>query len=258
MKPMPKGPPVSGLEIERGELHDDRDAESGNRQIIGAEPDGEKPDQQRDERRRSSAAQPAHGDRQVEAAEACGIIRRRDQGRGIGADRHEARDADIEQTRLTPLHVEAEADDGIGERHGEEEGAIGQQLDHARPPEQTLRAQQQHGDEDEEGDGGAPFGSDELHRERFREAHDQARDHGARHAADAAQYGGSEERQQQVMAHVRADLHQKPRHHARHGRERRAEQPHHADRPAHVDAGKCCELLVLAHRAHGAADWRCG
>ena len=84
----------------------------------------------------------------------------------------------------------------------------------------------------------------------------QARDHGARHAADAAEYGGGEERQQQVEAHLRADLHEKPGHDAGHGGERRAEQPDDADRPAHVDAGDAGELLVLAHRAHGAAD--CG
>ena len=88
----------------------------------------------------------------------------------------------------------------------------------------------------------------------FRQPDDEPRQHGARHAADAAQYGGGEERQQKVMAHVRADLHEEPRHHACDRRKGRAQQPDDADGLAHIDTGECRKLLVLAHRAHGAAD----
>ena len=75
--------------------------------------------------------------------------------------------------------------------------------------------------QDDEGDRRAPFRADELHRARFGEPDDEAAEHGARHAADAAEDGGREHRQQQVEAHQRPDLHQDADHDAGDAGERR-------------------------------------
>ena len=150
-------------------------------------------------------AEPADRDRQAEAAEAPGVVRRGQERRGIGADRDETGDADIEQAGLAPLQIEAEADDAVSQRRRQEERAIAEEIEHhvahseeaGRPTSSTAIRMQ-------EGDRGAIFGADQLHRRRFGEADDQPAEHRAGHAADAAEDRGGEQRQQQVEAHERA------------------------------------------------------
>ena len=124
MKPMPNGPPVSGSQVERDELDGDGDAEGGDGEIVGAQPERQRADQERGERRRQAPppSQPTTIGRSKPPKRSA-VVGRGQQRRGIGADRDEAGDADIEQPGLAPLHVEAEADDGVGQRHGQEEGA---------------------------------------------------------------------------------------------------------------------------------------
>src|SRR5579872_212816 len=133
------------LQIESAEMDDDGGAERGDRQIVGPQPDRQRADEEADDAGGASAAEPADGDRQAEAAQSAGRIGRRQQSRDIGADRDESGDADIEQTGLAPLHVEAEADDGVGQRHRQEERAIAEEIeDHGgdlpnRPRGRTSR-----------------------------------------------------------------------------------------------------------------------
>ena len=142
---MPNGPPVMGSRFSATELHDDRHAESGDGEIVGAQADGHRADQQRDEAGGERAAKPAQSDRQAETAEAVRIVGRGQQRRDVGADGDETGDADVEQAGLPPLHVEAEADDGVGQRHGQEERAVAHEVEaHAGPPEHALRAEKQH------------------------------------------------------------------------------------------------------------------
>ena len=88
------------------------------------------------------------------------------------------------------------------------------------------------------------------------EADDQAGEHRAGHAADAAEDRGGKQRQQQVESHLRADLHQQPGADAGNAGKARAEQPDDADHLAHLDADDAGELRVLADGAHRAADRR--
>ena len=44
--------------------------------------------------------------------------------RGVGADPEESRDADIEQPREAPLHIEAEGQHGVDAAHGEQRDRI--------------------------------------------------------------------------------------------------------------------------------------
>ena len=99
------------LGVEGDELDGDGDAEGGDGEIVGAQPQGDRADDARAKRRGKHGADPADRDRQSEAAEAACRSRRRQQRRGVGADRDEAGDADIEEAGLAPLEVEAEADD---------------------------------------------------------------------------------------------------------------------------------------------------
>ena len=174
----------------------------------------------------SGAAGPADGDGQAEAAEAAGGVGGGEEGGGVGADGDEAGDADVEEAGLPPLHVEAEADDRVGERHGEEEGAVAEEVEHQSAlPKMPCGRRRRMAIEDDEGDGGAPLGADELHGRRLGDADDEAGEHGARDAADAAEDGGGEERQQEVEAHLRADLHEEAGHDAGDAGERRRRAP---------------------------------
>ena len=60
------------LQIERAQLHHHRGAEGGDGEIVGAQADGERADQEGDHSRRHRAAQPADHNRQFEAAQVAG------------------------------------------------------------------------------------------------------------------------------------------------------------------------------------------
>ena len=201
------------LRVEADELHRDRDAEGGDGEVVGAQPQRQRADEGRGGRRRPAwrrASRPRSAGR---SRPRCGAGRRGQQGRHIGADRHEAGDADIEQARLAPLQVQAEADDRIGQRRGAEEGRIAERgRASVRLPEQAVA--------------GAPAAPRSGSRRRRRRAIAPRRSATAAasdrptirppstapgHAADAAQDGGGEQRQQQVEAHERPDLHQRAR-----------------------------------------------
>ncbi len=49
MKPMPNGPPVTLWAFEGEELDHDGDAEGGDREIVGAQPQGDRADESRRE-----------------------------------------------------------------------------------------------------------------------------------------------------------------------------------------------------------------
>ncbi len=117
------------LEVQRHELYDDGDAEGCDGEVVGSESDGERTDQERDEAGGQRAADPAHRDRKSVAAETVGIVGRGEQRRDVCADGDETGNADIEQAGLAPLHVEAKADDGIGQRHCQEKCAIAQKVE---------------------------------------------------------------------------------------------------------------------------------
>ncbi len=158
------------------------------------------------------AADPADDYRQAEAAEPVGIVGRGENGRDIGADGDEAGNADVEEAGLAPLHVEAEADDAVGQRHGQEEGAVAEQVEAhvAALPKMPCGRSSSTSTRMTKATARAPFRADQLDGEGLRQADDQAGEHRARHRADAAKDGGGEQRQQQVEAHLRADLHEQP------------------------------------------------
>ena len=124
-----KGSTRNALQVERDELHRHRDTEGGDGEVVGAQPDRQPTDQEGGKSGGDGRAQPADKDRQAEAAEAVRCIRGCQQRRDISTDGDKTRDADIEQAGLTPLHVEAEAHDRIGQSHGQEEGGVGDQFD---------------------------------------------------------------------------------------------------------------------------------
>ena len=223
MKPMPNGPPVTGSRLSAHELDDDRDAEGGDGQIVGAQPDRQRADQEGRPGRRP-ARRPASRRRSAGRSRRGGlaIVGRGQERRDIGADRHEAGDADIEQAGLAPLHIEAEADDGEGQRHGQEEGAVAEQVE-LIPPSRTgpAAATSSTATRMTKATAARHSAPIELHGQRFGEADDQPGEHRARHAADAAEDRRGEQRQQQVEAHVRPDLHQQAGHDAGDAGERR-------------------------------------
>ena len=134
------------LGVERDELHDHGDAEGRDRQIVGPQPQRQRADESRDRARSDHGSKPADEDRQGEAAETALARRRRQERRSVGADGDETGDADIEQSRLPPLHVEAETDDRVDERDDEKEARIGDRPDEierhvglpARPVGRTI------------------------------------------------------------------------------------------------------------------------
>ena len=113
------------------------------------------------------------------------------------------------------MHIEAETDERIDERQDEKEARIADRTDeierHVGLPARPVRSHDQHGDQHQKGEGGPPFGAGELNRYRFAEADDQGPGEGAGRAADAAEDGGCEQRQQQIEAHEGADLHERAR-----------------------------------------------
>ena len=114
------------LRIERDQLSDYGDAEGGDGEVVRAQPERERADEGRNGARRDHRAKPPDDDRQRETAE-MPIARRRRQERGhIGADGDETRHPDVEQAGLSPLEVEAEADDGVDQSHRQEEADIGE------------------------------------------------------------------------------------------------------------------------------------
>ena len=120
--------------IERHQLHRDRDAEGGHRQILLAQAQGRKADDQRREAGCGHAADQPDPERQPEAAEHRGALGPDQDRRGIGADRDEADDAGIEQAGEAPLQIEAEHRDAEDQRHDQEEHQIGGDADHRLPP----------------------------------------------------------------------------------------------------------------------------
>ena len=103
---------------------DDGDAEGGDGEIVGAQPQRQRADERRAEPppTPSPPSQPTTiGSSKPPKRPAA--RRRGQQRRGIGADGDEAGDADVEQPGLAPLQVEAEADDAVGQRRRQEEGA---------------------------------------------------------------------------------------------------------------------------------------
>ncbi len=149
-------------------MDDDRGPKRSNREVVCAQSYRQRAEQEAEQPGSPGSADPPRGDRQGEAAEATRRQRRRQQRRDISADRHEAGDANVEEAGLPPLHVEAETDDGVGQRDRHEECAIAEEIEsHLRSPEQAARPQQQDGDQEREGDGGAPFRADQSHGQRF-------------------------------------------------------------------------------------------
>ena len=233
MKPMPKGPPVRRLEVEEGELDHHGEAEGGDGEIVGAQPDGDGADEEGEEPGGDGAAGPADGDGQAEAAEAGGGVGRGEEGGGVGADGDEAGDADVEEAGLPPLQVQAEADDRVAERHGQEEGAVAEEVEHQSAlPKMPCGRRSRMATRMTKATAARHSAPTSCTVDRLGDADDQAGEHGARHAADAAEDGGGEERQQEVEAHLRADLHQEPGHDAGDAGERGAERPGDADHPA--------------------------
>ena len=100
------------LHIERDELNDDGDAEGGDREIVRAQPQRERADEEpRPAPEATIAASQPTTIGSAKPPRRPVARRRRQERRGIGADGDETGDADIEQAGLSPLQVEAEADD---------------------------------------------------------------------------------------------------------------------------------------------------
>jgi len=125
-----KGATGQFLRIQGHELDDDGHAEGGDRQIIGFQPERRHADNGGGKTGDNHRAEPADEDRQIEPTEPPGRIRRRQQGRGIGADRYEAGEPDIEEAGQAPLQVQAEGDEGEDQRCGQEESAVANNVHH--------------------------------------------------------------------------------------------------------------------------------
>src|SRR6185503_15057525 len=77
--------------------------------------------------------------RQLEAAEAIGGFRCGQERRCIGADRGEPGDPDVEEPRLSTLQIEAEAEDCVDQRGGQEERGVAQEVEHqSRVPKRPV------------------------------------------------------------------------------------------------------------------------
>ena len=138
----PVGQPFLVLEDQTDDL---ADADGGDRQIVGAQVDAEQADQQREQRREQRRDQEPDHEVQAEATEMEGARAAGEDRRGIGADRPEAGDADVELAGKAPLHVEAEAHHGVDPGQRQEEDQKGEQaaelhhLPRSRPVGRTIR-----------------------------------------------------------------------------------------------------------------------
>ena len=115
--------------VERDELHDDGNAEGRDREVVRPQPQRQRADESRDRARSDHGCKPADEDRQGEAAETALGRGRRQKRRSVCADGDETGDADIEQSRLPPLNVEAKTDERVDERQNEKEARIGDRPD---------------------------------------------------------------------------------------------------------------------------------